>query len=66
MKPRPKVYPEHRCLMCHRTTTNKTYCPECEDFMFRPRFTPRELTITAPKGPTIWRRRETMDGGVTP
>ena len=66
MKPRPKVYPEHRCLMCHRTTTNKTYCPECSDFMFRPRFTPQELRITAPPDRPLWRRNESINKEVSP
>ena len=66
MKRRPRVYPEHRCLMCHRTTTNKTYCPECLDFMVRPRFTPQELRITAPPEVVLWRRNESINKEVSP
>ena len=66
MKKRPRVYPEHRCISCSRNTTNKSYCDVCMGMMMKPAYTPPSLKITAPKGPTIWRRRETMDGGITP
>ena len=65
MRRKPRVFPEHLCLSCSRTTTNRSYCDTCLKLMTRPKFAPRELWITVPKGPTIWRRKETLDGGIT-
>lgn len=61
MKRRPKIYPEHLCLSCSRMTTNRSYCDTCMGMMMKPAYTPPELKITAPKGPTIWRRREDIN-----
>ena len=66
MKPRPKVYPEHHCISCHRMTTNKSSCDVCTRMVMKLAYIPPSLKITAPLEKVLWRRNESVNKEVSP